>query len=173
MPFDGNGVYTPPAPQNPAIPNTIIDSSDYNDTINDIATAFDNCLTRDNQGKAATNMDWNGYRLTNVGNYSASMDAINFQSMNSYGAATYLRLSAGGAVTGTTSFVIVTAVTQPTSNDSTLVATTEYVQNVAFNTALPDQAGNAGKFVTTDGTSASWAEVVTDPINSPTFWMMR
>ena len=30
----------------------------------------------------------------------------------------------------------------------------------AFQTALPAQAGNAGKFVTTDGTNASWQPVV-------------
>lgn len=36
----------------------------------------------------------------------------------------------------------------------TLVAAT------AFSTALPAQDGNAGKFVTTDGTNAGWAEIV-------------
>lgn len=29
--------------------------------------------------------------------------------------------------------------------------------------ALPSQTGNAGKYLTTDGTNASWATVVTDP----------
>lgn len=29
--------------------------------------------------------------------------------------------------------------------------------------ALPDQTGNSGKYLTTDGTNASWATVTTDP----------
>lgn len=44
------------------------------------------------------------------------------------------------------------------SNDTT-VATTGFVQQVALNNQLPLQSGNAGKFVTTDGTTASWATV--------------
>lgn len=35
-----------------------------------------------------------------------------------------------------------------------------YVTTTAFSAALPSQTGNAGKFVTTDGTNASWGAVV-------------
>lgn len=35
-------------------------------------------------------------------------------------------------------------------------AITTYAQGLAFQAALPAQAGNAGKFVTTNGTTASW-----------------
>lgn len=49
-----------------------------------------------------------------------------------------------------------TGVTQPPSDSSELLATTEFVQQVSMNSALPHQAGNAGKFLTTDGTNASW-----------------
>lgn len=34
--------------------------------------------------------------------------------------------------------------------------------NVTLNT-LPSQSGNSGKYLTTDGTNASWATVTTDP----------
>lgn len=37
----------------------------------------------------------------------------------------------------------------------------DYADGLAFATALPAQTGNAGKFVTTDGTTASWADAVT------------
>lgn len=30
--------------------------------------------------------------------------------------------------------------------------------------ALPSQSGNSGKYLTTNGTTASWAEVITDPM---------
>ena len=37
--------------------------------------------------------------------------------------------------------------------------------------ALPDQSGNGGKYLTTDGTTASWSEITTDP-NPQIFMMM-
>lgn len=37
--------------------------------------------------------------------------------------------------------------------------------------ALPDQSGNSGKYLTTDGTTASWESVATDP-NPQIFMMM-
>ena len=49
-----------------------------------------------------------------------------------------------------------TAVTQPIGDSSQKVATTAFVKAAAFNAALPAQAGNAGKFITTDGSQASW-----------------
>lgn len=54
-----------------------------------------------------------------------------------------------------------TAPTQLSTDDSTKIATTAFVQDVAFNSALPDQTGNNGKFVTTNGTTASWQELKT------------
>lgn len=52
-----------------------------------------------------------------------------------------------------------TAPTQATGTNNTTIATTAFVQQTAFNNTLPSQSGNAGKYVTTDGTNASWAEV--------------
>ena len=37
-----------------------------------------------------------------------------------------------------------------------------YADQLAFSTALPDQTGNSGKYTTTNGTTASWA----DPFNN-------
>jgi hypothetical protein len=36
--------------------------------------------------------------------------------------------------------------------------------------SLPTQTGNAGKYLTTDGTTPSWASVTTDP--KPDIFMM-
>jgi len=52
-----------------------------------------------------------------------------------------------------------TAPTASTGTNTTQVATTAFVQQTAFNNSLPFQSGNAGKYVTTDGTNASWATV--------------
>lgn len=49
--------------------------------------------------------------------------------------------------------------TATTGTSTTQLATTAFVGATAFNAALPSQAGNSGKFVTTNGTTASWAGI--------------
>jgi hypothetical protein len=49
-----------------------------------------------------------------------------------------------------------TAPTAATGTNTSQLATTQFVNATAFSSALPNQTGNAGKFVTTDGTTASW-----------------
>lgn len=39
------------------------------------------------------------------------------------------------------------------------IASKSYVDGLQFSSSLPSQSGNAGKFVTTDGTTASWANI--------------
>jgi hypothetical protein len=49
--------------------------------------------------------------------------------------------------------------------DTTVLATESYVDDaIAAFEALPDQTGNSGEFLTTDGTNTSWAPV---PPSSP------
>lgn len=52
-----------------------------------------------------------------------------------------------------------TAPTAASGTNTTQVATTAFVQQTSFDNSLPLQSGNAGKYVTTDGTNASWATV--------------
>lgn len=59
------------------------------------------------------------------------------------------------------------APTAAQGTNTTQVATTAYVQTELANVdALPDQSGNGGKYLTTDGTDASWASITTDPTPS-------
>lgn len=50
-----------------------------------------------------------------------------------------------------------TATTQTVGDSSTKLATTAFVAAQAFSSTLPAQGGNSGKFLTTDGASASWS----------------
>lgn len=52
-----------------------------------------------------------------------------------------------------------TAPTPTTGDSSTKIATTAFVAATAFSSVLPAQLGNAGKFLQTNGTVASWQEV--------------
>lgn len=56
------------------------------------------------------------------------------------------------------------APTRVTGDATENVATTAFVAATALSSALPGQAGNAGKYVTTDGTSASWSYPVLTPV---------
>lgn len=65
---------------------------------------------------------------------------------------------AGQAWTGAHSFAgSITVPTMTAGDSSTNAASTAYVVGTAFSAALPGQSGNAGKFVQTDGSAASWA----------------
>lgn len=67
MPFNGSGVYTPPGADFPVVTQTVISSTHFNNTINDIATALSLCLTKDGQQVATANIPFGGFRATNVG----------------------------------------------------------------------------------------------------------
>lgn len=49
-----------------------------------------------------------------------------------------------------------TAATLPAGTATNAVATTSFVASAALSSALPGQTGNAGKYVKTDGSNASW-----------------
>lgn len=77
MPFDGSGNYTPAAAPNfPAISGTTIIASYYNNVINDLATAMNNVLTRDGQGKPSAAINWNGQNLSAINALSAATLAL-------------------------------------------------------------------------------------------------
>lgn len=51
------------------------------------------------------------------------------------------------------------APTAAAGTNTTQLATTAFVAAAAFSAVLPAQAGNAGKYVTTNGTTASWGAI--------------
>lgn len=68
MPFNGAGVYSPiGSPDFPAVANTVIRAAQYNNEINDLATALTNCVTRDGQSPATNDLPMNTWRHTGVG----------------------------------------------------------------------------------------------------------
>ncbi len=67
MPFNGAGVYSPPGADFPAVTQTVISSTHYNNIVTDIATALSLCLTKDGQQTATANIPFGGFRATNVG----------------------------------------------------------------------------------------------------------
>ena len=84
MPFDGNGNWTSTfsavADRDANI--KILASRFDNIFIADITAAFDNCLTRDGQGKPLSNFNANNYRVINVADAVNAKDAINKQTFD-------------------------------------------------------------------------------------------
>ena len=76
MPLNGSGAYTPPSPQFPAIPNTLILASDYNTVLNDVAAALSQAVFRDGQGAFTGNQSMGGFKLTNMAAGTADTDAV-------------------------------------------------------------------------------------------------
>ena len=75
MSLDGNGTYQPPAPQFPAIPNTVIYADDFNQIILDIATALSTAIFRDGQAAFTADQSMGSHKLTNLANGVNPQDA--------------------------------------------------------------------------------------------------
>ena len=68
MPFDGTGIYNPPAaPAFPAVGGTVIQAEYYNAVIRDIAAGLTNALKRDGQGPWTGPQNAGGQKLTQLG----------------------------------------------------------------------------------------------------------
>lgn len=138
MAFDGNGNwisdFSAVADRDANI--KILASRFDNIFIADIATSFENCLTKDGQVKTQTNFNANNYRVINVADPSDGKDAVNKQTLE------------GGNITTTGDWAFsgeLTAVTPTSATDNTTaVATTEWVNNhLADSSVVVDMVGNA------------------------------
>jgi hypothetical protein len=151
MPFDGNGNYSPPAPAYPAVSGQVIYAADWNEVVADIASGLSNAVTRDGQSPPNANLPMGGKKITGLGAGTVAGDALRYE-----------QVFAGNPAFPDGS----TTTTQPLSDNSTKLATTAYVDATALAATLPNQTGNSGKFITTDGTNASWDALYTRIQNS-------
>ena len=85
MPFDGNGNWTSTfsAQADKAAGYKILASRFDNIFIADLATSFENCLTKDAQVKPQQAFDANSYKVINVGDPTNNQDAVNKRTMDS------------------------------------------------------------------------------------------
>lgn len=162
MPYNGVGQFTSlGAPTFPAVSGDYILASYFNATMNDLFLGLTTALPRDGQAAMTAALPLGGFKITGLGNGSASGDAVNFGQVFTNGSFTSPIFLGNADATGATSFTVPTATP---GDNTTKVASTAFVQATAFAAALPSQVGNSGKFVTTNGVSASWA----DPFPSKT-----
>lgn len=118
MAFDGNGTYDIPSPEYPAVAGDVIYAETWNTVMEDLAAALSNCITLDGQSTVTANIPMNSKKFTGLGNGSSSTDSVNY-----------------GQVFNSPAFVSPTAAASPAAgNDSLLLATTAWVNDIAFGT---------------------------------------
>lgn len=66
MPDNGSGGYSPPGADFPAVAGTLIESTKFNNVINDIATALSNRICKDGQTTVTANLPMSNFRHTGV-----------------------------------------------------------------------------------------------------------
>lgn len=89
MPLNSLGVYQLPAPAYPAVPDTTIESTPYNEILADIAEALNLAFFRDGRALATDDLNMGGNKLTNLANAVSDTDATTLQQVEA--------LVAGGA----------------------------------------------------------------------------
>lgn len=76
MPLDGNGSYTLPSPEFPAVPNTLIQSAMFNAILLDIAGALSLAFYRDGQAPMTADLDLGSRRILNVSEIRSEVLAL-------------------------------------------------------------------------------------------------
>lgn len=174
MARNGSGVYSLYTPGNPVVPDTDIESDWANNTLNDIASAITQSLSKDGQTTATGNLPMGNNKLTGLGAGTSNGDSLRFQQLFSQGnpidIASASTTDIGGQltnflnVTGTTTITSFgtnyngpkilkfTGVLIITHNSSTLVCP----NGLNITTAAGDYAIVVPKS-TSSGTSDGWA----------------
>lgn len=157
MPFNGVGTFTRIYSWvTDAANGLLVDATRTDTDSNDIAQGLSNCVTRDGQSVPFANLPMGGYKITGLANGVASTDSVNYGQV--FSSPTFSSPTFTGAVTGSgaTSFTVPTVAA---GDNSTNAASTAFATALAFAAALPAQTGQSGKYITTNGSTASWALV--------------
>lgn len=95
-PYNGSGVFSPTSADNPVVPNTLIESTKFNNTITDIAAGLTTCITKDGQSVVSANIPFGGFKLTGIGAATARTDAASLATIQD-GTGVYIATVGGTA----------------------------------------------------------------------------
>lgn len=75
MPYNGSGVFAPPAADYPAVSLTLIESTKRNNIDSDFSTGLSTAITKDGQTTPTANIPLGGFKITGLGAGTAATDA--------------------------------------------------------------------------------------------------
>jgi hypothetical protein len=162
MSLDGNGTYSPPAPQFPAIPNTVIYADDFNQIILDIATAISTAIFRDGQAAFTADQSMGSHKLTNLANGVNPQDATTV--LQVFTDPVFLATTVTGfKITGSMFQALMTTINLVASGTVTLTGTTLLDMSASGQVKLPANTSigpiSASELATLDGITATTAEL--------------
>lgn len=76
MARNGSGVYAPPAADYPAVASTLIESTKFNNVIDDISTALSGSIAANGETTVTQNLPMNSKKFTGLANGSARTDSV-------------------------------------------------------------------------------------------------
>jgi hypothetical protein len=88
--LNGSGSYSAPAADFPAVANTLIESTKFNNIINDIATALSTAVYKDGQQTVTANIPMGGFRFTGLGAGSTAGHSLRYEQLFTTSAVTLL-----------------------------------------------------------------------------------
>lgn len=117
MSRNGSGVYTPPAADYPAVASTLIESTKFNNVIDDISTAISGSIAADGQTTITANLPMNSKKLTGLAAGSTAGDSVRYEQLAGSASQAFTALSitsvgkvSGATATGTTTNAAVVGV---------------------------------------------------------------
>ena len=138
MPLDGSGVYTPPSPEFPAIPNTTILASDFNTIMDDLAVALSLAIYKDGQASMEADLNMASHKITNVTTGTNPADVTNV--LQVFTDPTFTGTTGTGVIITGTKATVTPAVLDLTVADINIAGTTLDIvaptTNVTSSTAL-------------------------------------
>ena len=149
MPWNGTGTFARALSwviDSITTPN--LTATHFDSDADDLASGITNCIARDGQAPPTADTPWGSKKITFLANGVSAQDAV-----------TYSQVFTSPTFTDATLAGTPTADTAPVGTSSTQLATTAFAAALAFHSALPAQLGNSGKFITTDGSTASWTAI--------------
>lgn len=149
MPFDGSGTYIPLTPPTyPAVAGEVIYAARFNAVMQDVFDALTAGLKRDGSASALADFNINGFKVIGAVAAAAAGNYVEYQQwIDSFVAP---------------DFGSPTSDSPSAADDSTRLATTEWVRDIiaaAASASLPAQAGKAGKVLRTDGSASAWVDL--------------